>query len=107
MRAADTATFDMKTGEIKELTVYEDVPRAQKMKWWFYVFHTGSWGGMTTKMLYFPAAFIGGILPLSGYYLWLKKKRRSSRKKCSRTIGPFRIYEKLIYPILVLYSFLR
>ena len=81
MRAADTATFDTKTGEIKELTVYEDVPRAQKMKWWFYAFHTGSWGGMTTKVLYFLAAFIGGILPLSGYYLWLKKKRHPSRKK--------------------------
>ena len=81
MRAADTATFDTKTGEIKELTVYEDVPRAQKMKWWFYAFHTGSWGRMTTKVLYFLAAFIGGILPLSGYYLWLKKKRHPSRKK--------------------------
>lgn len=50
----------------------------------FYAFHTGSWGGMTTKVLYFLAAFIGGILPLSGYYLWLKKKRRPSRKKEER-----------------------
>lgn len=50
-----------------------------------FAFHTGSWGGMTTKVLYFLAAFIGGILPLSGYYLWLKKKRLS-KKKVFRTI---------------------
>lgn len=81
MRSSDTAAFDARTGEITSVTAYDDIPRAQKMKGWFYAFHTGSWGGMTTKALYFLAAFIGGILPLSGYYLWLKKKRRSSRKK--------------------------
>ena len=81
MRSSDTAAFDARTGEITSVTAYDDIPRAQKMKGWFYAFHTGSWGGMTTKALYFLAAFIGGILPLSGYYLWLKKKRRPSRKK--------------------------
>ena len=81
MRSSDTAVFDARTGEITSVTAYSDVPRAQKMKGWFYAFHTGSWGGMTTKVLYFLAAFIGGILPLSGYYLWLKKKRHPARKK--------------------------
>ncbi|MCS2930641.1 PepSY domain-containing protein [Bacteroides ovatus] len=81
MRDSDTVTFDAQTGEIKTVTAYSDVPKAQKMKGWFYAFHTGSWGGMTTKVLYFLAAFIGGILPLSGYYLWLKKKQVSKRKK--------------------------
>lgn len=81
MRSSDTAAFDTQTGEITTVTAYSDVPRAQKMKGWFYAFHTGSWGGMTTKVLYFLAAFIGGILPLSGYYLWLKKKRLSKKKK--------------------------
>lgn len=85
MRSSDTAAFDTQTGEITTVTAYSDVPRAQKMKGWFYAFHTGSWGGMTTKVLYFLAAFIGGILPLSGYYLWLKKKRLS-KKKVFRTI---------------------
>ncbi len=46
----------------------------QSMKGWFYAFHTGSWGGMPTKVLYFLAALSGGILPLSGYYLWWKRK---------------------------------
>ncbi len=81
MRGSDVVSFDVKTGKIKTITAYSDVPRNQKMKGWFYAFHTGSWGGMTTKVLYFLAAFIGGILPLSGYYLWLKKKRFSKNKQ--------------------------
>ena len=42
----------------------------------FYSLHTGTWGGLTTQILYFLAALIGGILPLSGYYLWWKKRKR-------------------------------
>ncbi|WP_337581207.1 PepSY-associated TM helix domain-containing protein, partial [Paraprevotella clara] len=53
----------------------------QTLKGWFYAFHTGSWGGVWTKVLYFLAAFIGGILPLSGYYLWYKRKFSSRRKR--------------------------
>ncbi len=39
----------------------------------FYALHTGSWGGITTKILYFIASLIGGMLPLTGYYLWWKR----------------------------------
>ena len=84
MRSSDTAAFDARTGEITSVTAYDDIPRAQKMKGWFYAFHTGSWGGMTTKALYFLAAFIGGILPLSGYYLWLRGRKINCVMRCSR-----------------------
>lgn len=79
LRRTDTLKFNPKSGEITETTTYAEVPRAQKLKGWFYAFHTGSWGGIYTKVLYFLAAFIGGVLPLSGYYLWLKKKQRATR----------------------------
>ena len=62
-------------GEITKITPYSQIPRSQTLKGWFYAFHTGSWGGTITKILYFVAALTGGILPLSGYYLWLKRKR--------------------------------
>lgn len=32
-------------------------------------------GGPLTKVLYFIAALIGATLPLTGYYLWMKKKK--------------------------------
>lgn len=41
--------------------------------------HTGTWGGWFSRILYAVAAFIGGFLPISGYYMWWK--RRSKKKK--------------------------
>lgn len=79
LRRTDTLKFNPKNGEITETVTYADVPRTQKLRGWFYAFHTGSWGGTCTKILYFLAAFIGGVLPLSGYYLWLKKRHRATR----------------------------
>lgn len=36
--------------------------------------HMGKWGGWLSKILYVLAAFIGGFLPVSGHYLWWKRK---------------------------------
>ena len=74
MRKTDRVTFNQQTGEIKKITRYKELPPSQTLKGWFYAVHTGSWGGMITKILYFIAALIGGVLPLSGYYLWMKRK---------------------------------
>lgn len=60
--------------EVKITWKDAQVSAPQSMKGWFYAFHTGSWGGTLTQILYFLAALIGGALPLSGYYLWWKRK---------------------------------
>lgn len=79
LRRTDTVEFNPANGELTGIIPSADTPRSQKLKGWFYAFHTGSWGGVYTKILYFLAAFIGGVLPLSGYYLWWKKRRKSIR----------------------------
>lgn len=76
MRRMDTAQFDPHNGRIGEIVRYQDTPRSQTLRGWFYTFHTGSWGGILTKIIYFLSALIGGTLPLTGYYLWLKKKTK-------------------------------
>lgn len=38
--------------------------------------HTGTWGGIWSKILYFMAALIGGTLPLTGYWLWLRRLKK-------------------------------
>jgi uncharacterized iron-regulated membrane protein len=48
-------------------------------KSFFYMLHTGSWGGFFIKILYFISALIGGALPLTGYYLWIKKRYLSKK----------------------------
>lgn len=79
LRRTDTVEFNPANGEPTRIIPSTETPRSQKLRSWFYAFHTGSWGGIYTKVLYFLAAFIGGVLPLSGYYLWWKKRRKSTR----------------------------
>jgi uncharacterized iron-regulated membrane protein len=40
---------------------------------WLRALHTGDIGGMTTRIMWFIAAIIGATLPLTGYYLWIKR----------------------------------
>ncbi len=73
MRRIDCATFDPRSGRLAEITRYEETPRQQRLRGWFYAFHTGTWGGIWTKILYFLAALTGASLPLTGYWLWWRR----------------------------------
>ena len=42
--------------------------------------HTGKWGGIVTKFIYFFAALAGATLTISGYYLWYKKLQAKKKK---------------------------
>ena len=53
--------------------VFEGIVGADNMRGFIYSLHTGSWGGIVTKIIYFICALIGGLLPWTGYYLWIKK----------------------------------
>lgn len=55
--------------------LFDFVPHEGRKRF-LYTLHTGLWGGITTQVLYFLGALIGGTLPLTGYYLWWKKRRR-------------------------------
>lgn len=41
-----------------------------------YQIHTGAWGGITTRIIWFATALCGASLPLTGYYMWLKRVRK-------------------------------
>ncbi|WP_455587238.1 PepSY-associated TM helix domain-containing protein [Bacteroides sp.] len=81
-RASDRYHFNPRNGEITETTLYKESDKSGKIRGWIYSVHVGSWGGMFTRILSFIAALIGGTLPLTGYYLWIRKKTaRSARKR--------------------------
>ena len=42
--------------------------------------HTGKWAGWFSRVLYALAALVGGFLPISGYYLWWKKRQGKRTK---------------------------
>ena len=41
---------------------------------WLRSLHVGSVGGLFTRVVWCVAAIVGGTLPLTGYYLWIKRK---------------------------------
>ena len=75
-RGTDRYKFNPRNGEITETTLYKDLDNSGKIRGWIYSVHVGSWGGMLTRILTFIAALVGASLPLTGYYLWLRKKIR-------------------------------
>ena len=84
-RASDRYSFNPRNGEITETTLYKDLDNSGKIRGWIFSVHVGSWGGMFTRILSFIASLLGATLPLTGYYLWIKKEIvRSARKKRKR-----------------------
>ncbi len=71
-RASDRYTLD--ADGIAAVDMYDAAPRKQKLPGWIYAIHVGSFGGYVTKVLWFLAALLGASLPLTGYYLWFKRK---------------------------------
>lgn len=72
---SDKVKFNPKTGVITSVKKFEENTVRQNLRWLIYSLHVGTWGGPVTKILYFLAALIGATLPLTGYYLWMKKKK--------------------------------
>lgn len=72
-RAADRYTFNRRSGEIAPATLYADANGADRLRGWIYTIHTGSLGGIITRILWLLGALLGASLPLTGYYIWIKK----------------------------------
>ena len=75
-RASDKYEFNRRSGEITPVTKYADSLPADKLRGWIYAIHTGSWGGVLTRILWLLGALLGASLPLTGYYIWIKHLRR-------------------------------
>lgn len=41
-----------------------------------YALHTGVWGGVPMRIVYTVAALVGASLPVTGYWLWIRRLRR-------------------------------
>ena len=77
-RATDIYSFDAETNEIKSVKYYKN-ENQRKMNGWVYVLHTGSWGGWFTKIITFIAAIIGSSLPITGYWMFIRRIRKKHK----------------------------
>lgn len=71
-RASDSYEFNRRSGELSLATKYADANEADKLRGWIYSIHTGSLGGLFTRILWLLGALLGASLPLTGYYIWIK-----------------------------------
>lgn len=92
------ACTDMYTGRWRDLSfdrnTLELLPRTQKelkdantAEWISrsnYALHTGFIGGFGTKLMYFTASLICASLPITGFYVWWGKRRKSKNKTSKR-----------------------
>ncbi len=86
-RGSDRYSFDPETGQITQSQLYKDLPKSGKIRGWIYSVHTGSWGGLATRILSCLAALFGGILALTGYYFWIRKMRLKKRRTLAESSG--------------------
>jgi uncharacterized iron-regulated membrane protein len=84
VRASDRYTFDEKTGEITGYQPYERQTKALKMRGWLYTLHVGAWGGLFSKIITCIASLIGASMPLTGYYIWIVKRKNKLKLKNTR-----------------------
>ena len=78
-QAANTYKFDGDTGEISLVNKYIDKPRSNHIKGWIYTLHVGSWLGWISRIFYLLCVIIGAILPITGYYLWIKRSCKKNK----------------------------
>lgn len=86
-RAADQYAFSIENGEFTETSLYQHQDKSGKIRGWIYSVHVGNWGGITTRILAFLAALIGAMLPLTGYYLWIKKIVNKRKRNTSKALA--------------------
>lgn len=79
-RASDRYQFNRRSGEVSMDTAYSDTVEADKLRGWIYSIHTGSLGGIVTRILWLLGALLGASLPLTGYYIWIKKHLVKKKK---------------------------
>ena len=77
-RATDIYNFHPETSKITSVSYYNDDDQ-REMNGWVYVLHTGSWGGFITKLLTFFAALFVSTLPISGYWMFIRRIRKKRR----------------------------
>jgi uncharacterized iron-regulated membrane protein len=73
--------YDKYSGELLHSKGFADLSRGEKLIAMNYDIHTGAVLGKTGKILAFIAALIGASLPVTGFIIWYKKRRKSKQQR--------------------------
>jgi len=79
-RKQNTFFFNAETGQMLRYKLYEDFNAADLIEASNYDIHTGRFFGLFGKIIAFLASLIAASLPITGFIIWLKKKKKSKKK---------------------------
>jgi uncharacterized iron-regulated membrane protein len=69
--------FDARTGALERVSLISQAPAADKFRSAAGPMHFGSWGGLQVKVVYAAFALAPPLLALTGFALWLRRRRGS------------------------------
>lgn len=73
--------FDRQKGDLLMHYSNKDVRGGEKVRTMNYDLHTGSIGGIGTKLLAFVSAMACASLPITGFYVWYNKRRKKKLRR--------------------------
>lgn len=68
--------FDANTGEFLSTGRFDDLAFWDKVEALFFPLHVGNYGGILVKILYVILGLTPGLLAITGFMLWWRKKRK-------------------------------
>ncbi|TDP03187.1 PepSY-associated TM helix domain-containing protein [Flavobacterium sp. 245] len=85
-RKQNTFYFDPKTGQKLRYKLYEDFNTADTIEASNYDIHTGRFFGLFGKIIAFLASLIAASLPITGFIIWLKKKKKTKKQSSAKAV---------------------
>jgi uncharacterized iron-regulated membrane protein len=73
--------FDQGSGQLLNTLLFADLNNGEKIKAMNYDIHTGSVLGLAGKVLAFFASLIAASLPVTGFIIWINRKKKKPVKK--------------------------
>lgn len=73
--------FDAQTGHFLRQTTFRDLSFWQQVQAAFYPLHVGNFGGIVLKIFYVIIGLTPGLLSITGFLLWWRRKRSSLLSK--------------------------
>ncbi|WP_134090280.1 PepSY domain-containing protein [Olivibacter sp. XZL3] len=83
----DRLFFNAYTGDLVHRELYVDQTRGMKVRRTIFPIHTGSIGGLVTKIIYVIAVLFGASLPFTGLFIWLGRKKKKKKSNTRQHIN--------------------
>lgn len=83
---SDTYAFDKYTGKLLNRTAHEQKSAGMKMNNMNYDIHVGQILGLPGKIIAFLASLICASLPITGFIIWLGKRKKTKSKKAKSVV---------------------